>query len=149
MVRRHGHGSLKAALARREGATALEFGLIAAILCLLLFGAFEVSRYYYTYQAVRTVVAEAARRVQIDATLGAGGTQVCQTGTAIDVNVRDRIALNPNGLTVCYTRSTNTTGVVTVVVTGSYGFQFTDIGVMRTLFGTSTYTMTERTQTAY
>lgn len=139
---------LRAAIARRDGATALEFGLIGVSFCLLLFGVIEVSRYYYTYQAVRTVVAEAARRVQVDETLGTAGTQVCQTGTAIDANVMARTPLNPTGLTVCYTRTVMGT-LTTVQVTGNYSFQFVSIPVLNAFLGSNTRTISERTQTVY
>ena len=141
---------LKACLRRRDGAAAVEFGLFASAFCLLLFGVFEVSRYYYAYDAVRTIVAETARRVQIDSSLGASpvGTQVCQTGTGVDTNFRSRTALNPTGLTVCFTRTVSGT-ITTVSVTGTYTFQFVSIPMLTRYLGSTTRTISESTQTVF
>lgn len=150
-MRGYGHAiRLPAALTCRGGAAAVEFGLIASVFCLLLFGVFEVSRYYFAYDAVRTIVAETARRVQIDSTLGASpvGTQVCQSGSAVDTNFRARTALNPTGLTVCFTRTVSGT-VTTVAVTGTYSFQFVSIPMLTSYLGSTTRTISESTRTVF
>lgn len=108
----------RTALRDRDGAIAMETALIGTMFCMLLLGAIEVGRYYYIYQAVRTVVAEAARAAQVDGTLSG-----CQTGNSLANAVTARTALNSTSLNVCFTRNT-VNSVTTVNVNASYPFNF-------------------------
>lgn len=122
----------------RRGAVAIEFGIIGTLFCMLLLGAIEVGRYYYTYQAVRTVVAEAARAAQVNTTLSG-----CQSGGNIASDVLNRTALNSTGLTVCFTRNT-ANSVTTVLVNASYGFNFAV-----PFLGNRARTLSENTRVVY
>lgn len=129
---------LRAALRSRDGATALETGLVMGLFCMLLFGAIEAGRYYFTYHTVRTIVAEAARQAQVNPALSG-----CATGNAINSVVRSRTPGNISGLELCFTRST-TNNVTTVVVNATTNFTF-----VVPFFGNGARTLSERTQTVY
>lgn len=122
----------------RRGAVAVEAAIIGSLFCMLLFGAIEFARYYYTLQAVRTVVAEAARQAQINTSLDG-----CATGDSINSNVVARTVLNTAGLQVCFSRNT-VNSVTTVNVNASYNFSFIAPFISNTV-----YNLNETTQTAY
>lgn len=131
---------IRHALRRRDGATALEFGLIGTIFCMLLLGGIEVGRYYYTYEAIRTIVAEAARQAQVNPSLSG-----CAIGTAINSTVTARSSLNVAGLQVCFDRTLTTNNSVSVVVVNAtYNFAF-----VVPFFTNATRPMTETTRTVY
>ena len=121
-----------------RGATALEAALIGGLFCFLLFGAIELGRYYYTFQAVRTIVAEASRTAQIN-----GALDGCATGNAINQAIVNRTALNPATLTVCLSRST-LNSVTTVQVNATYPFNF-----VVPFFGNTSRTLSENTVVVY
>lgn len=122
----------------RDGATALETGLVIGLFCMLMLGAIEVGRYFFTYEQLRTIVAEAARQAQINTALSG-----CQTGGGINNAVRQRTPFNVTGLTVCYTRSV-ANNVTTVAINASMNFTF-----LVPFFGSGTRSLNERTQTVY
>ncbi len=122
----------------RRGSVALETGIVGTLFCMLLLGGIEVGRYFYTYQAVRTVVAEAARFGQVNTTITG-----CATGTNIASSVRNRTALDTAGLTVCYTRNT-VNSVTTVNINASYGFNF-----VVPFLGNTSRTLSETTSITY
>ncbi len=69
----------------KDGATAVEFAILAPILLLMLFGTLETARFLYVQNTVEAATAAALRQAIIDSTLTAGA-------------LRERFAANLAGL---------------------------------------------------
>jgi Flp pilus assembly protein TadG len=57
---------LRSLLARTDGASAVEFGLIAPVFLLLLLGVFQVGAWLQAYNAMRNAVTKTARSVSVE-----------------------------------------------------------------------------------
>lgn len=97
----------------RRGVTALEFALCGPIFIMMMVGALDLSRYWFTAQSLRNAVAEASRKAMVDSTL---------TGCNPASLAGSRPGLG-NRLQLCITRGT-VSGMSQLTVTGSTDFRF-------------------------
>jgi Flp pilus assembly pilin Flp len=80
------HPLLRRLIADREGATIIEFALVAPVLFLMLFGLFDMAHTQYSNAMLRGAIQKAGR----DLTLQSAGNIVRQE--AVDARVREQIA---------------------------------------------------------
>ena len=99
---------------RREGAAAVEFGLIAPVFLFLLLGTIEIGRLLWTQNALNYAVQEAARCTTLN-TCGSGGAAAYAATLSTDIPASAFTATNG---VACGA------GVTGNQVTGSYNFQF-------------------------
>ncbi|MBN2972035.1 pilus assembly protein [Roseomonas aeriglobus] len=81
-----------------RGVTAVEFAIVAPVMCLLLMGALDVSHTLYTRAVLQGIVQKTAR----DSTLESGAEE--NTQTQLDDKVRAQAKAMYNGATIVITR---------------------------------------------
>ncbi|WP_207536577.1 TadE family protein [Sabulicella rubraurantiaca] len=97
----------------RRGVTALEFAFCGPIFIMMMVGAMDLARFWFTTQSLRNAVAEASRKAMVDDTLtGCNPTKLASSRPGL----RDTLDL-------CITRGT-VSGMSQLVVTGSTDFRF-------------------------
>ena len=84
--------------ADRRGVTAVEFGIIAPVLCLLLVGGFDVAHTLYLRTTLQGIVQKAARDSSLEAETDAGAT------TTIDDKVGRQVRALVNNAQINYSR---------------------------------------------
>lgn len=108
----------------QSGATALEFGLVGPVFLMLLLGTIELARYSFIKEGLRTLTAEAARKILITYNTSNFTCPTDFSNVLASANVRTPF-LVPGNLAnqVVLTTSTCVNGapnVITVTVTYSY-----------------------------
>jgi Flp pilus assembly protein TadG len=108
----------------RRGSTTLEFALVSLAFLMLLLGTFEVGRYYFTSEAVRTVTAEAARKAMMDFRSSAPSS--CPASNSVKTYVTSTSARTPflgsSQLSLTVTCGTTASGASSITVNVSYPF---------------------------
>jgi Flp pilus assembly protein TadG len=104
--------------------------LIGSVLLLLLTGAVDLGRYWFTEESLRNAVAGAARIALLDATVTGCNPTAFSAAT-------NHPGLRAASLQLCASRAT-ANGVTTVTVTGTYTFSF-----YAAAFGHGTRTLTD------
>jgi hypothetical protein len=105
-----------------SGATSLEFGLVLIPLSMLLFGAMDLARYWYSVEALRSYAADAARA----AVVHVSGDPAGRCTGPVPVSAPPTPGLQAANLTPAQAVCTRNaaTGVATVSVSTSYRFRF-------------------------
>jgi Flp pilus assembly protein TadG len=114
-----GISKIRNLLRGRRGSASLEFGLVVIPFVLMMMGLTDVSRYFATMQNLRTVIADAERAAVVSAS---DYTNDCSTILASVSSGVPLLSAPP--LTICVTKTTASTGIVTISVTGTYPFNF-------------------------
>ena len=109
-------------LGNRRGAMTLEFALVALPFFMLLLGAMDLGRYWYTVHALRNYSADAARA----AFVYVNHDPIGRCTAVVPVAVERSPGLNPDDLTAATARCqrNQATGVTEVTVTAGYRFRF-------------------------
>lgn len=114
----------------RRGATALEFALVGSAFVMLLLGAADLARYWFSVQALHHAVAEASRLALVDAS-------VTGCNPARLAGVTQHPGLRGSTLRLCITRGM-AGGIGSLTVTASAPFRFAYAG-----FGARDLTLNE------
>jgi hypothetical protein len=115
-------GRIARALRDDRGATALEFGVVLIPLTMLLFGAMDLARYWYSVEALRAYAADAARAAVVHVSGDPNG----HCPGAVPISAPPAPGLQAGDLTPAQAVCTRNaaTGVATVSVSASYRFRF-------------------------
>ena len=102
----------------RQGATAVEFGIVAPIFLLLMLGMFEMSRAMWIKATLQFAVEEATRSFLVDNTLTttqvASAAETACTGTGMSTDI----------CTGAFSATQTTSGTIDIMkVTATYNFQ--------------------------
>ena len=119
------------------GVTSLEVAVIFGAFIVLMFGTIDLSRYFFTQQALTTLVNSAARQGLADPGFGQCDGPP-SSWTAIP-NITPLI--DSNQVSICVTQPNFSTGVQVLTVTGTYNFMSITPG-LDALIGTMSETVT-------